>query len=149
MSNNLRAGTYTITSLVEGEPKLGVNLTKPAFQQVTINAPVTDWTVRKVEGKEDQYHLGVGGYNFTGSLDKGVIASINPEQSKEWYITYKENHKAYTIEIKDAGTGWTVPVPNEDNVSMMLPVDISLIVVGLSFPPHHLPTQLFKFSSTD
>ncbi|KAF8845254.1 hypothetical protein BDN67DRAFT_962229 [Paxillus ammoniavirescens] len=148
MSNNLKDGTYTITSLVEGEPKLGVNLTLPAFQQVNINAPATDWTVRKVEGEEDQYILGVGGYSFTGSLDKGVIASIHPEQSVVWYITHQEKQDAYTIAIKDAGTGWTVVLPqdSEGNASMMAPVDISLIVVGRSFPPHFLTTQLFRFN---
>ncbi|KIJ20731.1 hypothetical protein PAXINDRAFT_6521 [Paxillus involutus ATCC 200175] len=149
MSNNLRDGNYTITSLVAGEPKLGVNYTIPALQQVNINAPVTKWTVKKVEGKEDQYLLGVGGYPYTDSLDKGVFAFIDSEKSVAWYITYQETQDAYTIGIRDAGTGWTVALPDKDDSSPVLPVGISVIIATRSIPPQYLPTQLFKFNSTD
>jgi len=147
MSNNLRNGVYTITSLLAGEPKLGVNLTKPTVQQVTINAPVIDWTVKKVEGKEDQYLLGVGGYPYTESLDKGVFASTNSEKSVAWYITYQEREDAYTIEIEDSGTGWTVALPQDNE--LMARVDISPIIATKSIPPQYLPTQLFKFNPID
>ncbi|KAF9221459.1 hypothetical protein BS17DRAFT_819709 [Gyrodon lividus] len=152
MPNNLTKGfctNCTITSLIEGEPKLGVHLTRPGFQQVVTNAPVTEWKVTKVEGKEHQYLFGVGGYNFTESLDDRVFASIHPDQSREWYITYKENHDAYTIEIEGTGTGWTVSGLEGDGDNAMLPLVISPIIATASLPPQYLPKQLFRFSCID
>ncbi|KAN0078220.1 hypothetical protein V8E55_010277 [Tylopilus felleus] len=94
MAPNLTPGTWKIVSLIEGNPPTSVNLTRPAWQNVYLNGPVTTWTIRQ-EG-EKAYRLGLGGYPFTGAINDRVIATAHEHQGFEWRATYRKLQDAYT-----------------------------------------------------
>ena len=52
------------------------------------------WVARK-EGP-DTYRLSVGGYHYTGIIDKTVTASIHQDHNVEWRATYRKHQDAYT-----------------------------------------------------
>ncbi|KAI9458232.1 hypothetical protein HD554DRAFT_2042147 [Boletus coccyginus] len=136
MTDNLDSGKYKIVSLSRGDP-LGVGLILPAWQTVSVNGPVHDWTLHKVG--DHKYKLSVGGYGYTGVLDGKVIASIHPEHAAEWEITHHERQNAFTIALaKKHHLGWTVPTNLGDGK-----VGIQLIIIGPSEPPTFLTSQLF------
>ncbi|KAG6372630.1 hypothetical protein JVT61DRAFT_7380 [Boletus reticuloceps] len=143
MAPNLTSGTFRVVSLIEGNPPASVNLTRPAFQSVYLNGPVTTWAVEQ-EG-DNTYRLSVGGYPYTGVLDNKVTASIHPEQNVEWIATYREREDAYTISpINDDIKGWTVGYDDPKSK-----IALRIIIVRHSFPPQYLTTQLFRFEELD
>ncbi|KAF8127209.1 hypothetical protein EV363DRAFT_1346178 [Boletus edulis] len=142
MAPNLTSGTFNIVSLLDGNPA-SINLTLPGFQFVYLNGPVTTWVIEQ-EG-DNTYRLRVGGYPYTGIIDKKVTASIFPEQNVEWIATYRELQDAYTISpINDTIMGWTVAHDDPNS-------KITLQHIGStkSIPPRFFPDQLFRFEEVD
>ncbi|KAF8425398.1 hypothetical protein L210DRAFT_3509297 [Boletus edulis BED1] len=145
MAPNLTSGKFRVVSLINNSnPPVGVNLTRPAFQSVHLNGRVTTWAVEQ-EG-DNTYRLSVGGYPYTGVVVNRVTASIHPEQNVEWIATYRRFQDAYTISaVNDESNGWTVSHPNEANSRIAL----RLLVIGISEPPHHLTSQLYRFEELE
>ncbi|KIJ61957.1 hypothetical protein HYDPIDRAFT_169352 [Hydnomerulius pinastri MD-312] len=143
MPDNLRTGTCNIRSLTEGEPYIGIPLTRPNAVPVIAlpSVPVYQWDITKVG--EYKYLLGIYTYIHTRLENKSIFA-FTEGADQEWYITYKENKDAYTIGIKDDGTGWTVPVPLE-GVGPRYQVEVAPIVSTHSLPPQVSAAQLFRF----
>ncbi|KAF8452117.1 hypothetical protein L210DRAFT_3638659 [Boletus edulis BED1] len=140
MAPNLTSGTFSIVSLIDGNPPVGVNFTRPAGQSVYLNAP---WAVEQ-EG-DNTYRLSVGGYRYTGVVDNRVTASIFPEKNVEWIATYRERQDAYTISpINDDIVGWTVAYDDPNSK-----VTLRVIVAAGPWPPLFLPPQLFRFEEVD
>ncbi|KAF8130796.1 hypothetical protein EV363DRAFT_221109 [Boletus edulis] len=145
MAPNLTSGKFRVVSLInDSNPPVGVNLTRPAFQSVHLNGRVTTWAIEQ-EG-DNTYRLSVGGYRYTGAVANRVIASIHPEQNVEWIATYIEHQDAYTISaVNDESNGWTVSDSNEANSRIAL----RLLIIGISFPPRYLTSQLFRFEELE
>ncbi|KAF8451978.1 hypothetical protein L210DRAFT_3638557 [Boletus edulis BED1] len=145
MAPNLTSGRFRVVSLInDSNPPVGVNLTRPAFQSVHLNGRVTTWAVEQ-EG-DNTYRLSVGGYPYTGVVVNRVTASTHPEQNVEWIATYIEREDAYIISaINDERNGWTVSDPNEANSRIAL----RPLIVGHSFPPRYLTSQLYRFEELE
>ncbi|KAF8552816.1 hypothetical protein OG21DRAFT_1510988, partial [Imleria badia] len=145
MAHNITPGTHKIVSLIDGNPPTSVNLTRPGWQTVYLDGPVTTWVVRP-EGK-NTYRFSVGGYPYTGVIDDKVTATIHAEQNVEWRATYREVQKAYTIEPVDGnGKGWTV---TDDSSHWHAPVKLDLIIILPMEPPRFPPRQLFRFEKVE
>ncbi|KAI9458231.1 hypothetical protein HD554DRAFT_2140283 [Boletus coccyginus] len=139
MTDNLDSGTFKIVSLSQGDPPIGVNYTKPAWQTVSVNGPVQDWTIHKTG--DHKYRLSIGGYGHTGVQNGKVTASIYPEHEAEWKITHHVHHNAFTIALAEKPhLGWTVPTNLEGGHG----VEIKTITSSHSVPPHFSPRQLFS-----
>lgn len=112
MTDDFDSGTYKITSFSEGHVPIGVNNTKPGFQDVYANAPVHhvwlflvanckqyspypfQWKIVRVG--RDKYRLSVGPYRYVGALHGKVIASTERRHGTEWKIEHQELQNAYT-----------------------------------------------------
>ncbi|KAH0826118.1 hypothetical protein J3R83DRAFT_11622 [Lanmaoa asiatica] len=141
MTVNLNTGNFKIISLTEGNPPIGIDYTKPAFQNVRPGGPVQQWAFRKVGPKK--YRLSIGGYRFTGVHHDKVTASINHEDDVEWEFIYRKHQQAYTIALAaDPQRGWTI-VPEGHEIA------IRPIIETHSLPPRFVPTQLFRFEPMD
>ena len=110
MTSDLSAGIYKIISLI-GDSPVGVNDTKPPFQFIYLNAPVTDvrqflvsiqnarltsllqWKFTMSEAHT--YQFTIDGYPYIGVLDDKVIATVDRGQSAGWTIVH-EDQDAYT-----------------------------------------------------
>jgi hypothetical protein len=139
MADILNSGRLKIVSVAHEHVPLGVNHTMPAWQIVSVGAPVQDWELRPAG--PGRFHLSIGGYGFTGVLDRKVIASTHPEHAAEWVITHQEHRNAYTIALANKPhLGWTVPI----NLKEGHQVALGPILSTPSIPPQFLPTQLFS-----
>ncbi|KAF8130660.1 hypothetical protein EV363DRAFT_1399162 [Boletus edulis] len=127
MAPNLTSGTFSIVSLIDGNPPVGVNFTRPAGQSVYLNAP---WAVKQ-EG-DNTYRLSVGGYRYTRVVDNRVTASIFPEKNVD------------ISPINDDIVGWTVAYDDPNSK-----VTLRVIVAVGPWPPLFLPPQLFRFEEVD
>jgi hypothetical protein len=134
MTANLAPGTYRVISLTDGNPPLGINLTKPGIQFILVNGPVQQWVIRKSD--DDKLLLSIGGYPYTGVIDNKVAASINFVDEMAWEITYREVQEAYTLaRVDDPSVGWTVTGTQ---------VAIQTIKETASIPPQYATSQLFR-----
>ncbi|RJO70004.1 hypothetical protein D5S18_29510 [Nocardia panacis] len=135
---------FRISSLAEGNPPIGVFPILPAVQPVRARAPISEWKVVKVG--QDRYRLSVGRYPHTGVAENKVIASIHPEQEREWVITHREVQNAFTIALADQPQlGWTLPTDQGESPAIM----ISPIISTRSMPPQFMPHQLWKFERVE
>jgi hypothetical protein len=143
MAPNLTSGVFNIVSLMEGNPPAGVNLTRPAGQNVYLNAPVRTWKVED-EGR-NTYRLSLlGKYRYTGIVGNNVMASSNPENNVAWHAIYQERQDAYTITpVHDTSQGWTAPHGPEADPRAW--IELELIIVQPSHPPSFRTSQLFRF----
>jgi hypothetical protein len=144
MADILDSGKFKIVSLAHEHAPLGVGLIRPAWQIVSVDAPVHDWELRNVG--PNRFHLRIGGYGNIGVLDGKVIASIHSEHAAEWEITRHVHRDAYTIALANKPHfGWTVPINLKEGHQVVL----GPIISTPSIPPQFISTQLFLIEHHD
>ncbi|KAG9312864.1 hypothetical protein JVU11DRAFT_6297 [Chiua virens] len=144
MPDNLNDGICTITTLVEGDGKLGINSTEPGSQEVVIDAAHTEWEVKKAD-EDHAYVLRVKGYGFTYCNGMTLTATTSPN-CQVWYITYQEVHDAYTIaKGKHDSSGWNAVLDEVGGKG----VKVTPIIYFPTFPARYPPTYLYKFGFLD
>ncbi|KAF8553052.1 hypothetical protein OG21DRAFT_1510690 [Imleria badia] len=142
MPPNLTSGTFTISSLIEGQPPVSVDDTKPGSQSIHLNGSVAPWVV-KAEG-QNKYRLRLGDYPFTGVIDSKVTVSVDPAENLEWIALYRASQDAYTITpVDNKAFVWTITDPSD--VQSQIVVEKAQILY-VATGPICLTTQLFRFT---
>ncbi|KAH7922327.1 hypothetical protein BV22DRAFT_1037609 [Leucogyrophana mollusca] len=140
----LRTGIYNITcpilqegSFVGRNTREDRSLRPKGIVSLPPGGQPAAWNVEQLEG--GRYKLSIGGAP-TGVINNALYAFLLGEPYEEWIITYRPNHRAYTIEKEDMRAGWVMP--SEDDYTQ---IAVRPLIVGPSFPPFFPPTELWKF----